>query len=302
MGTKLVVLTGGDPAKREDLVDLVRYGTEQGLRMALTPSATPLVTNELLQRLKDAGLVRLAISVDSSTAEKHDRKRGVDGAFDRSIALLQFARSIGLGTQVNTSVADYDPEELDALAALVEKLGVDLFSVFVIVPTGRAENVTAIAPERLEAMLEHLARIAERAPFDVKTTAAPHFRRVLLQKKHPRSGIVGISDGIGRAPRGVNDGQGIVFISHIGTIHPSGFLPIDCGNVRALGLTQTYRENPLFRALRDPDGFSGKCGRCEFRKVCGGSRARAYAAFGDPLGSDPACSYEPRRQATDEDD
>lgn len=293
MGTKLVVLTGGDPAKRPDLVDFVRYGTERGLRVALTPSATPLMTEELLKQLWDAGLARLAISVDSANAERHDAKRGVTGAFDRSISLLEYGRSIGLTTQVNMSVADYEPEEIDAMAELVAGLGVELFSVFVIVPTGRATNVTPIDPDRVELLLEHLARIAETAPFDVKTTAAPHFRRVLLQRKHQSRGIVGLGDGIGRAPRGVNDGQGVVFVSHRGVIHPSGFMPIDCGNVRVEGLAKTYREHPLFKSLREPDSYSGKCGECEFRKVCGGSRARAFASHGDAVASDPACSYQP---------
>jgi radical SAM protein with 4Fe4S-binding SPASM domain len=129
----------------------------------------------------------------------------------------------------------------------------------------------------------------------VKTTAAPQFRRVLLQQKVQRSEIVGLSDGIGRAPRGINDGQGVVFVSHLGEIHPSGFMPIPCGNVREAGLTRTYREHPLFRGLRDPEQLTGKCGQCEFKRVCGGSRARAYALHGDPFASDPACVYEPER-------
>jgi radical SAM protein len=299
MGTKLVVLTGGDPAKRDDLVALVRHGTKVGLRMALTPSATPLVTHQLLLDLKAAGLVRLAISVDSSTAPSHDEKRGVPGAFDRSLELLTFARSIGLGTQVNTSVSAYEPTELEALEALVGSLGVELFSVFVIVPTGRAVDQLPMGPDELERLLEHLVIIAERAPFDVKTTAAPHFRRVLLQHKHRRDEVVGLKDGIGRALRGINDGQGIAFVSHVGTISPSGFLPIECGNVRLEGLARVYRDNPLFRALRDPDHYGGKCGACEFRKVCGGSRARAYAASGDPLGSDPMCAYAPGQLSHD---
>lgn len=297
MGTKLVVLTGGDPAKRDDLVTLVKYGTDIGLRVALTPSATPLVTPALIAALKAAGLARLAISIDSADADEHDAKRGVPGAYARSVALLEYARTIGLGTQLNASVGAYDPDALDALGALAKSLGVDLLSVFLIVPTGRAKAEAAMAPEEVEAMLEHLARMAEHAPFDVKTTAAPHFRRVLLEHKVGRENIVGVTDGIGRALRGVNDGQGIVFVSHVGTIHPSGFLPIDCGNVRLEGLARTYRTNVLFRALRNPDGFGGKCGVCEFRKVCGGSRARAYAVHGDALAADPACVYEPRRKS-----
>jgi radical SAM protein len=298
MGTKLVVLTGGDPAKRPDLVHLVRHGTAQGLRMALTPSATPLMTDELLASLREAGLVRMAISVDSASAERHDSKRGVSGAFERSIHLLEAARLLGLSTQINTSIARYEPDELDGVAALADLLGVSLLSFFFIVPMARAANVETMSARECEAALEHLARIAESASFDVKTTAAPHFRRVLLQRKRRRASIIGVSDdGIGRAWRGVNDGQGIAFISNRGEIAPSGFLPIPCGNVRATGLTKTYREHPLFRQLRDTTQLKGKCGECEFRKVCGGSRARAYATFGDPLGYDPSCAYQPKSRA-----
>jgi radical SAM protein len=297
MGTKVVVLTGGDPAKRPDLVELVRHGAVQGLRMALTPSATPLVTISLLERLRDAGLARLALSVDSASAERHDAKRGVEGAFARSIHLLEGARLLGLSTQMNTSIARYEPPELDGVAALAEQVGVSLLSVFFIVPIARAASVRPMSPRECEAALEHLARIAEAAPFDVKTTAAPHFRRVLLQRKQRRSAVVGIADGIGRALRGVNDGQGVVFVSNRGAISPSGFLPIVCGNVRVEGLTKTYREHPLFLSLRDTTQLGGKCGRCEFRHVCGGSRARAYAASGDPLAFDPSCAYEPKSRA-----
>ena len=142
--------------------------------------------------------------------------------------------------------------------------------------------------------MQRLAAIHERAAFDIKTTAAPHFRRVLLERKVKRDDVVGIADGIGRAPRGVNDGQGIAFVSHVGDIYPSGFLPVTCGNVRAEGLTQTYREHAVFRELRDPNALQGKCGQCAFKRVCGGSRARSFALEGHVMASDPACAYVPR--------
>lgn len=297
MGCPLVVLTGGDPAKRPDLIELVRYGHGIGLRMALTPSATPLVTEPLLRELRDAGLARLAVSLDGAIAATHDGFRGVTGSFDLTMAILENARALGLTTQINTTLYTHNASELEPIAQLCRRLQISLWSVFLAVPTGRGVSLDLLGPRRVERLLEQLAEIARDAPFDVKTTAAPHFRRVLLQQKVQRSEIVGLSDGIGRAPRGINDGQGVAFVSHVGEICPSGFLPIVCGNVRDAGLTRTYREHPLFQSLRDPDKLSGKCGECEFKRVCGGSRARAYAVHGDPLASDPACAYQPGRRA-----
>jgi radical SAM protein len=294
MGCPLVVLTGGDPAKRPDLIALVRHGTEIGLRVALTPSATPLVTTALLAQLADAGLARLAVSLDGASAASHDGFRGVSGSFTRTIAILRDARAAGLTTQVNTSITDLNADELEQIADHLRALEINLWGVFFLVPTGRGEALHVLDPDAAEGVLERLVEIASKAPFDVKTTAAPHFRRVLLQHQVRRREILGIDDGIGRAPRGVNDGQGIVFVSHRGDVFPSGFLPLSCGSVRQEGLAEVYRRHPVFTALRDPEELGGKCGVCEFRRVCGGSRARAYAMTGDLFAEEPACAYLPR--------
>lgn len=294
MGCPLAVLTGGDPAKRPDLIELVRYGTSIGLRMALTPSATPLVTRELLEQLRDAGLARLAVSLDGARAPSHDLFRGVDGSFDRTFEILRDARACGLTTQVNTTVTQMNRHELARIASRLTTLGIELWSVFFVVPTGRASSLDLLDPADVEEVLEDLARLSDTVPYDIKTTAAPHFRRVLLQTKHSKSDVRGIADGIGRAVRGVNDGQGVLFVSHNGDVYPSGFLPIECGNIRSTSLAEIYRDHPTFRVLRDPDALEGKCGVCEFRRVCGGSRARAFATTGNVLAEEPACAYEPK--------
>jgi radical SAM protein len=294
MGTPVVVLTGGDPARREDLVALVRHGADIGLRMALTPSATPLVTPDLLARLRDAGLARLAISMDGAGPATHDAFRGVPGSFARTMDILATARALGIPRQVNTTLTAPTRAELPAIAALVAEIGVELWSVFVVVPTGRAGREQALDATAVEETLAWLATLAAGASFDVKTTAAPHYRRVLLQRHVRRDDVVGLRDGIGRAPRGVNDGQGIAFVSHLGEVSPSGFLPIPCGTVRDQPLSAIYRTHPLFQRLRDPDQLGGKCGACEFRRVCGGSRARAWAVSGDPFAEDPGCAWIPR--------
>lgn len=295
LGCPLVVLTGGDPAKRPDLCELVRHGQALGLRMALTPSATPLLTERLLAELKEAGLSRLALSLDG-LAPGHDAFRGVEGAFALTIRLLRAARELGLTTQINTSVGRHNRAELPAVAELVAELAPELWSVFFVVPTGRAGASQMLDPESCEEVLEWLAARVGEVQHDIKTTAAPHFRRVLLSRRVARGKIRGLQtplDGIARAPRGINDGQGVVFVSHCGDILPSGFLPIPCGNVRSEGLTETYRNHRLFQSLRDAQALEGKCGVCPYKRVCGGSRARAYAMTGNPLAEDPMCSYLP---------
>jgi radical SAM protein with 4Fe4S-binding SPASM domain len=292
MGTRIVVLTGGDPAKRADLAEIVRYGAAAGLHMGLTPSATPLVTDDLLLDLGEAGLARLALSLDASRAADHDAFRGVAGSFDRTLEILRAARRLGITTQVNTTLRRENLHDLGAIARSIAALDVSLWSVFVLVPTGRAVRGDVPSAPDVEEALHALAEIAEWAPYDVKTTAAPHFRRVLLQRKS-KERIVGL-DGIARAPRGVNDGLGFLFVSHRGDVYPSGFLPVACGNVRDEDLARIYRENPFLRALRDADRLGGKCGACEFRRVCGGSRARAFAMTGDPFAEDPTCVYVPK--------
>ncbi len=308
-GRPLVVLTGGDPLKRPDAVEIVEHGAGLGLRMAMTPSGTPLMTPEVLQRLRDAGLVRLAVSLDGSTAAIHDDFRGVAGSYDWTLKMLRAARELGLSTQVNTTVSPYNLEDFDGLCALMADLGIVMWSVFFVVPTGRARPWDVAGAEAFETVFHKMYDLARTAPFDVKSTAAPQYRRVVLQRQtaeqragqraeapSPLTAGVGFSlaDGVGRA-KGVNDGDGFLFVSHTGKIFPSGFLPVSAGNVRTDDLVDVYRTSPLFRALRDRSRLKGKCGACEYRDVCGGSRARAYAMTHDWLEADPYCVHVPAR-------
>jgi len=240
----------------------------------------------------------VAISIDGASATTHDRFRGVVGSWARSHQILDHARSLGLSTQANTSVSARNASELPLLATQLADRRIDLWGVFFVVPMGRAAGSETLPAEEVERQLDWLALLSSRVPYDIKTTAAPQFRRVLLQRKTSQHDVVGLRDvggegAIGRVRRGINDGQGVAFVSHIGDIQPSGFLPLVAGNVRVEGLSATYRTSPVFRTLREPDQLEGSCGRCEFRKVCGGSRARAYAASGNFMAEDPACPYEP---------
>ena len=307
-GRPLLVLTGGDPLKRPDAVEIVRYGTDAGLRVALTPSGTPLMTPQVLVELHDAGMSRLAVSLDGATAAQHDAFRGVPGSFEWTIRMLETARSLGLSTQINTTISRHNVHDLENLITLMAGLGIALWSVFFIVPVGRARPDDLATADEFEAVFNRLYDLSKTAPFDIKSTAAPHYRRVIMQRQvaerragardgapSPLTAGVGFSlgDGVGRAAKGVNDGDGFVFVSHRGDIYPSGFLPKSAGNVRTDDLVEIYRNHELFRSLRDRDRLKGKCGACEFRTVCGGSRARAYAMTGDPLEADPMCSYLP---------
>lgn len=308
-GRPLFVLTGGDPLKRPEVVELVAYGTSIGLRMAMTPSGTPLMTEAVLRELHDAGLARLAVSLDGSNARIHDAFRGVAGSYDWTIAMLRAAPGMGLTTQVNTTVSRHNVDDFDNLCTLMVGLGITLWSVFFLVPTGRAKPEDVADADEFERVFHRMYDLSKSAPFDIKSTAAPQYRRVVLQRQvaERRAGDRGetpspltaglgfsLADGIGRS-RGVNDGDGFLFISHTGSICPSGFLPLAAGTMRAHDVVDIYRNSPVFTALRDRSLLKGKCGVCEYRDVCGGSRARAYAVTGDMLEAEPFCSHVPPR-------
>ncbi len=289
---QLVVLSGGDPMKRPDLVEMVRYGTERGLRMTLTPSGTEALTPDSVAELADAGLERIALSIDAP-GEAHDRFRGEAGSFDRTIEAVEAARKAGIPIQINTTVCESTVGTLPEVRDLVAELGAVLWSVFFLVPIGRGQLLEGLDPDRAEAVLEWLQETSEEVPFGIKTTEAPSYRRVALQRNGSATDAPD-DDAIGRRG-GIIAGDGFAFVSHTGELYPSGFLPKSAGNVREADLVSLYRDSELFESLRDRDRLKGKCGACEFRDVCGGSRSRAFAVTGDPLESDPLCSHVPER-------
>lgn len=287
----IVVLTGGDPLRRPDIVALVAHGTRQGLSVSLTPSGTAAVTAEKLRALREAGLARLAVSLDGATAETHDAFRGVVGSHRYTMRIIDRARALGLPLQINTTVSKLTGADLPELARQMTEIKPVLWALFFLIPVGRAQAQQALPAEGIEAVLRWAADLATRAPFGIKTTEAPQYHRVLTERGvtcEPRGPGL-----IGRAGRAVTDGNGFLFIDHVGNICPSGFLPLPAGNVRRDDLVAVYREDPLFLSLRDPSKLCGRCGACEYRERCGGSRARAYAVTCDPLAEDPGCSYEP---------
>lgn len=287
---QLVVLSGGDPMQRPDLVELVEYGTDIGLTMTLTPSGTSSLTGDSIEELAAAGLSRMAVSLDGATADDHDGFRGEAGSFEETLRAARAATEAGLPLQINTTVCAQTVDDLPAIAELVADLGTVLWSVFFLVPVGRGRILDPISPRRAEEVMAWLHEFRPDVPFGIKTTEAPHYRRVGLQM---RGGDTDEHPPGSKRRAGVIAGDGFAFVSHTGDIYPSGFLPKAAGDVRTDDIVDVYRNADLFEALRDRDRLSGKCGVCEYRHVCGGSRSRAYATTGDPLASDPLCAYEP---------
>ncbi|SDQ52860.1 TIGR04053 family radical SAM/SPASM domain-containing protein [Natronobacterium texcoconense] len=295
---QLVVLSGGDPLVRDDVEELVAYGDDLGLRMTITPSGTHSLTRERIEGLADAGLKRMAVSLDGATPASHDDFRGEDGSFAETIRAVEQAREAGLPVQVNTTVCRQTIGDLPEIRDLLREIGAVLWSVFFLVPVGRGRILEPIDPDEADAVMAWLDEVSSEEPFGVKTTEAPHYRRVSIQRDRENADggqserEAAGNDGIQRRT-GIIAGDGFAFVSHIGEVYPSGFLPESAGNVRERPVYDIYRNAPLFQSLRDRDQLEGKCGSCPYRHVCGGSRSRAYATTGNPLESDPLCPYVP---------
>jgi len=313
MGAKVCVLSGGDPLKRADLLDLIRRGKSRGLRMATIPAATPLLTRDVVQALNDAGLNQMALSLDASTPEAHDRFRGVEGAFQKTMEAVQWARDAQLPLQINSVMTQHNFDDVDQLIELVRQLGVVFWEVFFLVPVGRGAEIPGLSAEQYEQVFAKLYQVARSARFIVKVTEALHFRRYYYEQRLRALGIdpqqlawdgvelppelrqlEGPHGSIGQAPQAVNAGKGFVFVAYNGEVYPSGFLPVSAGNIRNTPLRVIYQTSALFQALRDASRLKGRCGTCEYRAICGGSRSRAYAVTGDYLAEEPCCAYQPR--------
>jgi radical SAM protein len=308
------VLTGGDPFQRPDLLDLVRHGAGLGLPVAVSPSGTPELTDRRLAELREAGARAISLSVDGSTAQVHDQFRGVPGVFGQTLDAWTAARELGLKVQVNTTVTGHNLTGLADIAALVHRLGAMSWSAFLLVPTGRGALLPPLTAQQAEDVLNFVYDAGAFIP--ARTTEAHHFRRIVIQREilarrgadhvavlglgelylrlRQRLGDLGLARRQARRPpANVNAGQGFVFISHLGEVHPSGFLPLAAGSVRTGRLADIYRTSPLFTGMRDHGRLAGRCAACEFAPVCGGSRSRAFALSGDPYAEDPWCAYQP---------
>lgn len=288
-----VIFTGGDPLKRPDLWELVVYGTGLGLPISLAPSATAALTRPVIRLLKSLGIEAMSLSLDGSTAKIHDGIRQVRGCFIRTMEAALDTMAAGIPLQINTLVTAENVDDLPDLHRLIGVIGAARWSLFFLIPVGRGVVLGQVDPSLCEELLHWLFDVSRESPFLITTTEAPHYRRVVLQRM--RKGVEGDEAGARPSRRGfgIRDGNGIMFVSHTGAVQPSGFLPLVAGNVRTESPVKIYRDSPLFQRLRQPERFQGRCGHCEFREICGGSRARAYAASGNPFSEDPLCPHEP---------
>lgn len=319
----LLIITGGDPLMRDDVAEVVSYAAEKGFRVAIAFSGTEKATEEKMKELKDAGVARVAVSIDGSDEERHDSFRGVRGTFRMSMRAIENAKKAGIPFQINTTVTKDFIEDLPSIARLCLKLGAVMWDVFFVVPTGRAKTEMMPSPQQFEDVLCWLYDLSKKTGLNIKSSAATHLRRIELMRDSGEMPDVGdlywhllekikdfpegegmvvagghgrslSTDGIRRAA-GITDGRGMLFISHTGEVYPSGFLPLVAGNVRESTVKDIYYNSEIFVNLRDPDNLKGKCGVCEYRGICGGSRARAYAVHGDYLAEEPCCIYIPHK-------
>jgi AdoMet-dependent heme synthase len=298
----ILVLTGGDCLMRPDLFHLVDYATALGVPVALSPSVTPLL-GDMIDQIAASGVKAVSVSLDGASPATHDGIRGIGGHFDATVAAMRDLVASGVTVQVNTTVMGANARELADVASLVAQTSCHIWEVFFLVQVGRGLATSAISPGEHESVC-HFLYDASGYGFVVRTVEAPFFRRVVTERRAggppPQTLLYGLLARRLQAALGpptrppsahtspTRDGKGIVFVAHDGEVHPAGFLPLGLGNIRDRSLSDIYRNDPLLADIRAAR-FTGRCGRCEYADLCGGSRARAFAATGDPLGDDPAC-------------
>jgi AdoMet-dependent heme synthase len=299
LGQVVVILTGGEPLLRDDIFELAAYGSGLGHRMVMAVNGT-LLTPDIARKLKDSGIQRLSISIDGATAASHDRLRQVTGAFAGALHGIQVLRDAGLPFQINTTVIADNRAELPAIYELAQKLEASAHHVFVLVPTGRGEEIKdqLLSAADYEETLRWLLARQKEGRLHIKPTCAPQFYRLWRQETAAAGEKISpATHGMEAMTKGCLGGQGFAFVSYCGVVQPCGYLELPAGNVRQQPFSRIWAESPLFTDLRHLEGYHGKCGHCEYRKVCGGCRARAYALNNDVLGDEPLCLYEPRATA-----
>lgn len=298
-GTPIVILTGGEPLLRSDIFDIAKYGTDKGLRMVMAPNGT-LITETFARQMADSGIKRISISLDGATKESHDNFRGVDGAFEGALRGIRFARETGMEFQINTTITRTNLDQITAIQELAIELGAVAHHIFLLVPTGRGKYIVdqEISADEYEQTLNWFYDQREKSPLQLKATCAPHYYRILRQRaKQDGKSVTFQTHGLDAVTRGCLGGTGFCFISHRGIVQPCGFLNINCGDITKTSFADIWKNSEVFLSLRNSDELKGKCGACEYRKVCGGCRARAYEATGDFMAQEPLCSYRPDKSS-----
>jgi AdoMet-dependent heme synthase len=291
----VIILTGGEPLLRSDIFDLARHGTARGLRMVMATNGT-LITDQAVEEMKSSGIQRVSISLDGPDAESHDAFRKVKGSFEGSLRGIEMLKKGGIEFQINTTITQVNLHQVPEILRFAVQAGAAAHHIFLLVPTGRGKDLKdqEISGLEYEKTLHWFYEQRDRVPLQLKATCAPHYYRILRQRaKKEGKKITPKEYGLDAMTRGCLGGISFCFISHVGQVQPCGYLELDCGHVRETPFPEIWADSEAFRKLRNTDGYGGKCGRCEFRKVCGGCRARAYETSGDYMAEEPYCIYEP---------
>jgi len=295
VGQPIIILTGGEPLLRKDIFILAEYGTKKGLRMVMGTNGT-LITPDITKKIQDSGIKRVSISLDGPTRERHDAFRQVDGAFDKAIKGITYLKEGGIEFQINTTITKYNLFELEEIFELVVSLGAIAHHIFLLVPTGRAQDMVnqELNAKEYEDTLHWFYQQHDKTTIQLKATCAPQYYRIMRQEAHrKREKVNRETYGLDAVTRGCLAGTSYCFISHEGIIQPCGYLEVNSGDLRESAFSDIWMNSPVFTNLRDFSKYKGKCGRCEYITVCGGCRARAYAATGDYLSEEPLCAYKP---------
>jgi len=291
----VIILTGGEPLLRPDIFDLASYGTGKGFRMVMATNGT-LFNEEIVQKMKTSGIQRISISIDGPTAETHDAFRKVKGSFEGSLRGIEMAKKGGIEFQINTTITQINLHLIPEILGLAVSLGAVALHIFLLVPTGRGKQLKdqEISALDYEKTLHWFYEQTDKVPLQLKATCAPHYYRILRQQaKKEGKKVAPKTHGLDAMTRGCLGGISFCFISHVGQVQPCGYLELNCGNVKEKPFQEIWMKSEIFQNLRNTDGYQGKCGRCEFRKVCGGCRARAYELSGEYMAEEPYCIYEP---------
>lgn len=300
VGRPIIILTGGEPLLRADIFDIAKYGDDLGLRMVMAPNGT-LITPQVAEKMAASGIRRISASIDGATKEFHDKFRGVDGAFDAVIRGIEYVKAAGIEFQINTTITKTNLDQIPRILELAEELGAAAHHIFLLVPTGRGKYIVdqAIDAESYESTLNWFYDQREKTSLQLKATCAPHYYRILRQRARNEGKTISFeSHGLDAVTRGCLAGTGFCFISHTGIVQPCGYTDVECGNITRDTFGHVWRNSPVFLKLRDFKQLEGKCGRCEYRAVCGGCRARAYEATGNYMAEEPLCAYQPEKAAS----
>ncbi len=295
----IIILTGGEPLLRDDIFDLAKYGNDKGLRMVMAPNGT-LVTPSVASKMADAGIQRISVSLDGATAQEHDRFRGVEGAYQGALDGIANAKAAGVEFQINTTITKTNLDQIPKIFALAESLGAVAHHIFLLVPTGRGKYIVdqAIDAQEYEKTLNWFYEQRDKTSLQLKATCAPHYYRILRQRaREDGQKVTFESHGLDAVTRGCMAGAGFCFVSHQGIVQPCGFLELNCGDVTQQSFGEIWRYSNHFQKLRDFGQLEDKCGCCEYRRVCGGCRARAYEATGNYMAEEPLCLYDPKNSS-----